>query len=119
MGLEVPSANIDPNNNVPDLDSVSKTKSQKQKSLNPYDWTKKAGKREERESPEFQQRSKSRNVSIWQVAEFLHAFLKGTSTSQKYADLNLEHEARIIEDEVSSEDHQSTEEMEEVTLKEE
>ena len=119
--VSVPIKDLDPNDDVPEWELVSKSSIPRENEKNPFDWKKMPGKRGASQSPENSQRSKRQNVSIWQIAEFLHSFLEGTATTPKYSDLDWEQEAnRIEEEERESEEPRSNEDMtEEVSLEEE
>merc|ERR1712112_8890 len=75
-----------------------------------YEWQVKAGKRSASQSPEIRQskRTNREQIDDWQVAEFIHAFLEGTITKPKYANLDWLAEARteLTEQEVVSQDPQ-------------
>merc|ERR1711954_102117 len=79
---------IDPNDEVPEWDLVSKTIPEE---------TNENGKRNAAESPEGKPAPK-RQVNIWQVSEFLWAFLEGTQTAANYEDLQWDLEPSQTEE---------------------
>merc|ERR1711954_280913 len=90
---------IDPNDTVRDWDLISSKKKDSAPTMAPgssYDWQVKAGKRSASQSPESREpkRSNREQIDDWQVAEFIHAFLEGTITKPKYANLDWIAEAR-------------------------
>merc|ERR1711954_466885 len=93
---------IDLNNEVPDWDLVSRSCSQPTNAVNPFDAEKQAGKRGPIESPEGR-RSKRSNIDDFQVLEFVWAYLEGTATQPRYANLNWELEASREDAEVDTE----------------
>merc|ERR1711954_288500 len=100
---------IDPNNEVPDWDLVSRRCSIPTNAVNPFDAEKQAGKRGPIESPEGR-RSKRSNIDDFQVLEFVWAYLEGTATQPRYADLNWELEASREEVEDDNESEEGDEE---------
>merc|ERR1712081_80756 len=89
---------IDPNDSVPDWDLVMgrrKDSSSGAPSNNPFDWQTKAGKRGASSSPEdrLTKRRNREEIDDWQVAEFVHAFLEGTTTKPRYHNLDWQAEA--------------------------
>merc|ERR1712081_128833 len=100
---------IDPNSEVPDWDLVSRSCSQPINAVNPFDAEKQAGKRGPIESPEGR-RAKRSNIDDFQVLEFVWAYLEGTATQPRYANLNWELEASREEVEENSENAEGDEE---------
>merc|ERR1711954_261207 len=93
---------LDPNNDVPDWDLVTKNINVPDK-VNPFDAGKGADKRGAIESPEGY-RSKQSNIDKWQVQEFVWAFLEGTTTTPNYTNLTWELEAENVDDEIQVEE---------------
>merc|ERR1711954_373276 len=92
-------ADIDPNDTVREWDLISAKRKESAPPVasgSAYEWQVKAGKRSASQSPEIRQskRSNREQIDDWQVAEFIHAFLEGTITKPKYANLDWIAEAR-------------------------
>merc|ERR1711954_593937 len=90
---------IDPNDTVRDWDLTTARKKESappMSSGSSFDWQVKAGKRNASQSPESREakRTNREQIDDWQVAEFIHAFLEGTATKPKYANLDWLAEAR-------------------------
>merc|ERR1711954_112184 len=92
-------ADIDPNDTVRDWDLTTvrrKESAPPVSSGSSFNWQVKAGKKNASQSPESRE-AKSTNreqIDDWQVAEFIHAFLEGTATKPRYANLDWQAEAR-------------------------
>ena len=90
--VTIPIEDLDPNNTVPDWNTVSKDKNvaNNEKTTNNSD-QRKGNKRGASNSPEDARTRKRMNgeeIDDWQVAEFLFAFLEGTATRPKYENLD-------------------------------
>merc|ERR1711954_110149 len=90
---------IDPNDTVREWDLITakrKESAPPEASGSAYEWQVKAGKRSASQSPETKQskRTNREQIDDWQIAEFIHAFLEGTITKPKYANLDWLAEAR-------------------------
>merc|ERR1711954_627990 len=89
---------IDPNDTVPAWDLVMskrKTPDAAPEARSEFDWQTKAGKRNASRSPEDRKnkRNNREDINNWQIAEFIHAFLVGTTTKPKYTNLDWRVEA--------------------------
>merc|ERR1711954_269596 len=89
---------IDPNNEVPEWDLTSKIIPEKDRNEN--------GKRDAPESPEGRPVAK-KQISDWQISEFIWLYLEGTQTSTQYD--NLQWELEEDERENDNEDREDDE----------
>merc|ERR1711954_199977 len=89
---------FDPNDTVPDWDLTMRKKKVNKPDVatkNPFDWQRKAGKCGASQSPEDRRskRGNRENINDWQIAEYLHAYLEGTTTVPKNTNMDWRAEA--------------------------
>merc|ERR1711954_149204 len=105
-------SSVDPNGEIPKWDLTFKGEKANRTEVNPFDWSKKPGKRGAIESPEARV-SKCNNIDDWQICEFLWAFLEGTTTTPNYKNITWENQPGEVSEEAKENEDDAVEEEEE------